>query len=521
MANPTRLQIETSFALPTYKIEILDHTGTWHIMLNARIASISGSADSTGNQDNGVSFGTPADPSASIEMEDYQVDGIRYMHDPYWINKPVKIGFGFDTSDFVTIYQGPNKSMSRKNEAITLTLGGSLDYLADVKLHTPIYYRRPAATKTTIASQENPDDVGYLAGLINLAFWRAGGRPLEQQGINYTEASTDWKFWYSCEQALIAPDYSWYSGDNTQDEVYSLARAVGGQVYQDTSGTVRYTQPLSFGDKTSYVSYYTFTDSVFDGYTENISKGELVGTLKMLYTPRRVEVMQTIVEDTTPRQIEPFALSSMTQTIELSSDKPIYQYQGLTAFDDSTAVITMKAQLLDNRPIVPTIGTVEQYANKVLIVVSNPDSVTPMIITSIKIEGRPLEANDDLNIQYPLPAFAFLPEKTVENNVYVQNEAHAKRLIRMIYDFYNELRPIITLDNVQYDTDRFVGEIVQLSSRYNDDAAKYFRIIKIAHNNLGTTMSIDLVQITSIPNRSDMFIINGSYSGSDTRELSY
>lgn len=521
MASPTRLQIEANFALPKYKVEILNHAGTWYTITNALVASISGSADSTGNQDNGVSFGTPSVPSATVEMEDYAVDGIHYMHDPYWINKPVRISFGFDTSDFVVIYQGPLNGMTRKNETMNLELGGSLDYLADVKIHTPIYYRKQAATKTTFATIENPDALGYNAGLINLAFWRAGGRPLEQQGILYTESSADWKFWYSCEQSLIAPDYSWFSGDNTQDEVYSLARAVGGQIYQDTKGTVRYTQPLSFGDTSGYVSYYTFTDAVFEGYSENISKGELVGTLKMLYTPRRVEVMQTVVEDTTPRQIAPLALVGQAEIIELSPDKAVWQYQGLTSFDDNTAVLTMKAQLLDNREVIPTIGLIEQYGTKVLISVSNPDATTPMILTSIKIEGRPLMANDDLNLQYPQPGDAFLPEKTVENNVYVQNEAHAKRLIRMIYDFYNELRPIITLDNVQYDPDRFVGEIVQLSSRFNNDAAKYFRIIKIAHSNLGTTMSVDLVQITSIPKRSDMFIINGSYSSGDIKQLSY
>lgn len=522
MANPTRLQIESNFALPKYKVEILNHAGTWYTITNALVAAISGSADSTGNQDNGVSFGTPSDPSASVEMEDYAVDGSHYMHDPYWINKPVRISFGFDTSDYVVVYQGPLKSMSRKNEAITLDLGGSLDYLADVKIHTPVYYRKPAATKTTIASQENPDGVGYSAGLINLAFWRAGGRPLEQKGILYTESSPDWKFWYSCEQSLIAPDYSWYSGDNTQDEVYTLARAVGGQIYQDTQGTVRYTQPLSFGDTSGYTSYFTFTDAHFDGYSESITKGELVGTLKMQYTPRRVEVMQTVIEDTTPRQIGPFNVTGQAETIELAPNNPIWQYQGLTAFNNNTATITMKAQLLDNREVTPVIGNVQQYANKVLIEVSNPDSTTPMIITSIKIEGRPLMANDELNLQYPQPGDAFLPEKVVENNVYVQNEAHAKRLIRMIYDFYNELRPIITLDNVMYDPDRFVGEIVQLSSRYNNDAFKKFRIIKIAHNNLGTTMSVDLVQVTSVPKRSDMFIIGDtSYTGATVKQLSY
>lgn len=521
MAAPTRLQIENNFAKPTYKVEVLNHAGTWYTMLNARIANLSGSADSTGNQDNGVSFGTPSDPSASVDMENYQVDGIRYMHDPYWINKVVRISFGFDTSDFITVFQGPIVSMNRSNNNISLDLGGSLDYLADVKLHTPIYYRRPAATQTTFASQENPDGVGYNAGLINLALWRAGGRPLEQKGILYTEASPDWKFWYSCEQSLIAPDYAWYSGENLQDEVYRLARAVGGQLYQDTLGTVRYTQPLSFGDTSGYVSYFTFTDAHFVDYAENITKGELVGTLKMLHTPRRIEPMQDVIDDTTPRLIAPFALLGQAETIELAPSLPVYQYQGLVSFDNGTATRTMKAQLIDGREVTPVIGVVEQYANKVLITVSNPDGTTPMIITSIKIQGRPLAANDEILTQYPPPYDAFLPEKTVENNVYVQNEVHAKRLTRMIYDFYNELRPIISLGGVMYDPDRFVGEIVKIASTYNNDAAKYFRIIKIGHEQLGTSMSVDLVQTTTIPKRNDMFIIGDTYSSGDVRQLSY
>lgn len=521
MAAPTRGQIEATFALPTYKVEVLNHAGTWYTVLNARISNISGSADATGNQDNGVSFGTPSDPSASVEMEDYTVDGTHYMHDPYWINKVCRISFSFDTADFVVVFQGPIKSMSRSNDMITLDLGGSLDYLADVKIHTPVYYRKPAATKTTVSTQEDPDGIGYVAGLINMAFWRAGGRPYEQKDINYTEASADWKFWYSCEQALIAPDFAWYSGDNTQDEVYALARAVGGQIYQDTLGVVRYTQPLSFGDTSGYSSYYTFTDSVFQGYSESISKGEYVGTLKILYTPRRIEPMQNIIEDKTPRVILPFALLGQANIIELAPSLPTYQYQGLVSMDDITATNTMQAILLDNRVVTPTIGLVEQYANKILITVSNPDSTTPMIITSIKIQGRPLAANDEILTQYPPVSSAVLPEKTVENNVYVQNDAHATRLIRMIYDFYNELRPIITLANVQYDPDRLVGEIVQINSIFNNNPAKYFRIIKIAHENIGTSMSVGLVEVTSIPKRSDMFIIGTSYSGTDTRELSY
>jgi len=511
---PTRPQIEASFALPTYKVEILDASGTWHTILNARVASISGSADSTGNQDNGLSFGTPSSPTASVEIEDHILYSAYYAHDKYWINRPVRIAFGFSTSDYVVVYQGPVKSLSRKNEAVTFDLGGSLDYLANVKLHTRMYYNKAAATKTTIATIEDPTDVGYVGGLINFAFWYAGGRPYEQKDIIYTEASTGWKFWYSCEQSLIAIDFSWYSGDNTQDEVFSIARAVGGQIYQDTLGVVRYTQPLTFADTTGYSSYYTFTDSVFNGYSETISNAEAVGLLKMAFTPRRVEPVQEVIKDSKPRLFMP----GETQIIELAPQAPIYEYEGLVSFASSTATNTLKALYVDNRAVTPTIGTVLSYANKVSMEITNPSSTTPMIINNITIQGRPLAVDNDIFVDF---GFGTEPERVMENNIYVQNEVHATRLIRMIYDFYSVLKPIITLDNVQYDPDRFIGEIVQIDSTYNSDATKYYRIIKVAHQNIGTSMSIGLVEITDLSKRSDMFIIGDSYVSGDTRNLSY
>ena len=127
MPAPTRDQIENVFSLPKYKIEVIDHTGTWHTVLNARVVSISGSADSTSNADNGVAFGTPSDPSASVAMENYLVDTTRNMYDPYWIGKAVRISFSFDTADFVVVFQGPIKNMSRTNQDVSWELGGSLD----------------------------------------------------------------------------------------------------------------------------------------------------------------------------------------------------------------------------------------------------------------------------------------------------------------------------------------------------------------------------------------------------------
>ncbi len=74
---------------------------------------------------------------------------------------------------------------------------------------------------------------------------------------------------------------------------------------------------------------------------------------------------------------------------------------------------------------------------------------------------------------------------------------------------------------MQFDPDRFIGEIVQLDSTYNSEPTHYFRIIRISHENTGKAMSVDLVRVNDIPARSDMFIIGTSYLSGTTKELSY
>lgn len=514
MPAATRPQIEATHALPKYKVEILIPGVGYTQVLDARIADISGSIDSTSNQDNAVAFGSPSEPSAKVDAEDYVFHSTYYLSDPYWIGKTVRISFGFDTSDFDAIFVGPINSIRKNKETVSYDLGGSQNYLRDdIKLVTPLYYRKPIATATGVATQENPDLPGYVAGLINYAFWRSGGRPYEQKDINYTENDADFRFWYSCDQAVIAPDYSWFSGENGVTEVYTLARAAGGQIYQDLNGVLHYTQPLMFGETITYAgSYYTFTDSVFDGYEENISSGEAVGTLKLTYTPRRVQPVQVVIEDETPKFFAP----SETKIIELSPQLPIWEYIGLISGNNQTAVNTMQTQLIDGRAVTPTIGTVTQNASRVTITVTNPNSSVPMILYNIKIKGRPLSADDELFVSYG----SGTPERNVENNVYIQNEAHATRLLRMIHDFYNETKPIITLHNVQFDLDRFVGELVKINSIYKNDGEVY-RIVRIDYDRLGTSMTVSLVKVTDLPKRSDMFIIGETYVSGDVRKLSY
>ena len=523
MAAPTRAQIEATYALPKYKVEIYTRSpSVWTQILDARVVSISGDTSATDNDSNAVAFGSPSDSSATVEVEDYAISGT-YLSNPYWINRLVRISLGFDTSDFVVVYQGPITSIDKSNETITYNLGSSLDFLNLVKIHTPIYYRRPIATKTTIATQENPDLGGYVGGLLNLMLWRAGGRPLEQKGLNYNEDDYSWRFWYSLEQSLVTPDFTWLSGENAKDEIFSMVRATGGQLYQALDGVVRFVQPLSFGDITNYSSYYVFTDSVFDGYSEHLEAGEDLTKVSLTFTPRRVDPEQELIEDTTPRFFAP----GEYKWIELAAQNPVWNYLGLIPYNQQTAVNNMQYFLLDGRVAIPYIYDIVTNAGQLTIGISNSDNDSPMVLNSIKIKGRPLGVADEQTATYDAGysffGYSDLPARNLENNPYVQNQAHAERLVRMYYDFYAERKATITLDNVQYDPDRYVGELVQLNTRYNlnNPALTIYRITSISHSNLGTTMSVGLVKVSALPSRDEMFIIGGTYAAGTVKKLSY
>lgn len=503
MTKPTRSQIEAVYAFPTYKVEILIPLSGYTTITNAYVASISGNIDSSGSDSNAVAFGTPNDPNATLEVENYSIAG-HYLSERYWIGKLVRISYGFSTN-FSVVFTGPITSIRVTDELVQYELGGTQTYLRDsLKLNTPIYYRRPVATATTNTSVEDPTAVNYAAGLLNYAFWQAGGRPYQQKGISYTESDSGFRFWYVCDQSLMIPEYSWFS-ENSLEEIYAFCRAVGGQLYQDAEGVLHYAQPLEFANTVGYSDYYTFTDSVFQGYREEINTIEETGTLKATYTPRRVQPTQQVIEDKTPRFFTP----GETKVIELAPQLPIWEYVNINA----SALI---AQLIDGRDVTPTIGTIEQYASKLIITITNPSDI-PMFLYSITIEGRPLAAGDEVSMSYgTLP-----PERTLENNVNVQNEEHARRLTKLVYDFYSALKPIITLNDVQFDTDRYIGELVKLNSRFKNDPYALYRIIRIAYNGSGTSMDIGLIDVSELPTKNDMFIIGNTYASNTIKQLSY
>jgi len=121
MTLPTRAQITRSFNQPKYRVE-MEWNGVFYQVPDDHVVEISGSMISNGNIQNGLSFGSYVEPSASVTVFRRFVIhpsvGNGYDH-ALWINKRVRIYQAFETSAYKPIFVGVISSYSINGEELT------------------------------------------------------------------------------------------------------------------------------------------------------------------------------------------------------------------------------------------------------------------------------------------------------------------------------------------------------------------------------------------------------------------
>lgn len=386
---PTRPQIEAIVALPTYTIEIDQGVG-YAAVTNANVRAINTRLETTNDVDNAFAFGTIATTQATIDITDNQSI-------PNWQRARVRISYGFDTSDKVVAFEGIIVKRQHQRRFFIYECESYSYTIERRKVYSNVFYRRPIATKTTNISIEDPTDDNYFGGLLNYIMWYSGGRPYEQFATY--ENDEDFVFWYSFDESIVKPRWSWISGENSWEEAYLLVRAAGGQLYQDVDGVLYYKQPLTFGYVDEEAELYHFTESTYVNITEESSTIENMDTVICSFVDRVLQPMQQVYESTTPRLIPDLE----TIEIEIEMQYPIYEYgKHINSIDIKTEG-PIKATFLDGRDATPDIDwditVMEQSAQKIVLEIYN-HSGEPISLNKITIQGRPITAGSEGVVRY-------------------------------------------------------------------------------------------------------------------------
>jgi hypothetical protein len=510
MADPSRAEISADVTLPTYKAELY-LTGSW-TDVSTDITAASHSVETSGDV-SGIAFGTIVSPRASVA---FNADGLARS----WELTPIRLSYGFASSDKLQRFHGVITGCTWDGAGGAWECRGWDALIEGQEIRSPLFRRRPIATATTVSSIEDPANGGYAAGILNYILWSAGGRPYEQAA---SYASALW--YYGCTHAVIAPEFTWVSGEDAWQAAQRFVRAAGGQLYQDDEGTIRYVDPLTM---VSGSPAFTFTDAVQTaaqresnataGYgtpTRRASVQKSVTGVTCAYLSRLVGGVQVVYEDKQPRRVGEDTADDDTLTHNCDTTLPLFSIDRVER--DAAVVRTAYAPTTAE----VTIGISSSSAQRVTVQVVNTLS-EPVQLDGIRVWGRPVSAGEEGTAGYaagggPLNQGRIL---ALEDNPWIQSARHARQLCRMAFDFHATAGEAVTLPDVAYDPDRYVGEIVAFTyDDWNYTAAPH-RIVAIRGED-GAFMEVDITPINGLLTRDEVWIVGTAYAGGDTRELSY
>jgi hypothetical protein len=510
MAAPTRAEISGDVTTPTYKAELY-LSGSW-TDVSTDITHASHRVETSGDV-SGIAFGTIVSPRASVE---FNADGLARS----WELTPIRLSYGFASSDKLARFHGVITECTWDGPGGSWECRGWDALIEGQEIRSPLFRRRPIATATTVSSIEDPANGAYAAGILNYILWSAGGRPFEQAG---SYASALW--YYSCTHAVIAPEFTWIAGEDAWQAAQRFVRAAGGQLYQDDAGTIRYVDPLTM---VSGTPAFTFTDAAQTaaervsnstaGYgtpRRSASVQKSVTGVTCAYVSRLVGGVQVVYEDKQPRRVGEAGADDETLTHNCDSTLPLFSID--RAERDAAVIRTAYAPTTAE----VSIGITSSSAQRVTVQVTNTLS-EPVQLDGIRIWGRPVSAGEEGTASYA-PGGGALNQGRIlalEDNPWIQSARHARQLCRMAYDFHATAGEIVTLPDVAYDPDRFVGEIVAFTYDDWSYSAVPHRIVAIRGED-GAFMEVDITPINGLLTVEDVWVVGTSYSGGDTRELSY
>lgn len=508
MTMPTPAQIEAAVAQPTYKVELY-LSGVW-VDVSADIVEVSGDYTLTASSDDGVGFGLAPAPTQRVT---FAREGLSRA----WDQTPVRISLGFNGTN-AAHFTGLIDGVEQHELGGEWQASGYQELIrAAPEIRSPLLYRRPIFTATSAVSNENPDSGGWAAGLGNLILWRAGGRPYEQSATYPTAL-----FYYSTQTAIMAPEWTWINGGDAAAVLDELCRAAGGVIYQDAAGVIRYQEPMTYAAGTPAIHY---TDNVsaassttrvasslaqYGGIRRSArTRRQVVDQVRCAFVTRRLQGVQQIYRDTTPRLVE--AGAALTVTLDLTL--PVYRVNRVAAvgYTMRSARATTTSEL--------TVAIGATTAQQVSVTFTNT-LTEPVGISEIQCYGQPLVALEEGTATYGTPG-ATPRSATVPDSVYIQSKSHADRLCRMYFDWYSSARPVVELSGCGFDPRRALGEIVALTNSPLSISAVNHRLIGYSVARTGVEMTLRLVSVAGLPSEADFFVLGTTYADGAVRQLVY
>jgi hypothetical protein len=414
----------------------------------------------------------------------------------------------------VLLRQAPNTDAT----GYIFEAGGWDQRIARVRVQTPLRYRRPLATKTTLLSVEDPEDGNYRGGLLNEVFWKAGGRPSEQ---SITYSSADW--YYACDATSVAPEWSWVDGENAWSECLALAEAAGGQIYMDAYGVIRYVNPLRLAEEDPSPPVIADTGPqaagriLYDGKVQvQIDLESAYNVAVCRYQRRALQPSQEVYNSPYPC---PPLQPSGEQVVTIATQWPVRWRDENDAVDYE---ITVSAVDYAGSPVTVTATVDAESAMGLEVTLTNPIAER-VSVTRIVVRGRPVTVVHEGEARYTGARFdandAEDVERRLEDSIYTQSQGAAERRARLAVLFDGVPRPVYRGLRCPYVAGVNVGGYATYDSARLSLADVPVRIIGKTVEASGAAMVLDVASVAGLRKLSEYWIVGTTYAGADERRI--
>lgn len=528
----------------------------------------------------GITLGRTTPPEATIRLK--KLSQLAVSQRTYqWRLAHVAVYYTVNNLDYYPAFCGIITGRTEEMNAISFRCQGYLTLLEYYKNYTPLWISKPAASfiqalpqnsalwSDTVNSQDPTRVEGMQIGVINTVFWIMGGRPYKHKAyfkqINYVP-----RFYFDCDHSPIYPKFTWLNQENLIEDFASLASAAGGQITQTTDGVVRFINPHSFAPTPKNI---TITDSMFASLTIEEESAVTFNKVIMTFSPRYLGANQIVLEDPIGKylpfgeefrhEIEfPQPVDRLTNNTYFGSgvafgasggyfgiDQYINSRDFITGVDytGETASLDLKIPRLTNIfypryrftwDTNTNVGTwfVENDNRKtpgqyMELLVSTRDQARPLYLSKITLYGVPVLTGEpqtlkrDISLDFTgLVDAGIVPsglrEVQVKDNPYVQTKDHAQRLMDVIKYLHKRPRPAVNISDMVYDARIQLGDVITLNSSIYSLQGLY-KVTSLNIKNTGALLDLTVVDVSDIKTKSEFFVVGESYSGNDSRNLSW
>lgn len=489
-----------TYLLPTYELEWWDGT-SWDSIPDADVKTVSLTLETDTDPTSPFFIGDQSTASASLTVK-----SVATYYGEDWEDRKIRIKKQLLTGVLARRFEGiiVARKTSVANDEISYDCVSYAELVRRTKIHSPLIRRRRGATKTSLSSIEDPSDGDYAGGLMNYAFWQAGGRPWEQD-FDYPDAL----FYYSCDWALFKPEWSWLNGEDTWDECARLARACGGQLYIDHNGVVRFRSPFT---PTQGAISLTWDEGDYQDISESVSTKAVTTQVNVPWNYREVQGVQVLWELPEPTSVP---ANTYTDLASFTPDWPVYVWEAFDAVGDQVYLSQLNkgdflVSDLSNFEVTPARNAADgtyvrfevlEIGGQHLRLRLQHDRDAPIIWNRLVLRGAPVQVIDAGMVEVGSGDEQYI----FEDNPFVSSPDHAEQLGEMLLAYLGTPRPLRTLVGLIYDEDRYPGERANVTSADLGLSAVAHVIAGIRVKD-GGTMDVDCIPVADLPQYADIYV---------------